>query len=295
MVDISVIVITKNEERNIAGCLNSLCALDYDNGEYEIIVCDSSSDKTPEIVRQFSKVRLFAVEKKGFGAARNLGVAKARYDFIAFTDADCVVPRNWLTRLSSEITGFAGVGGSAFPPEGSGYFGKCIACLGYPAGGALGADAAAGIISTCNAMFRKKALLSVGGFDEGLRWGGEDTALSKKLVAAGHKLKIDSNIFVWHKTRKLSEFFSWCFRRGFAKHGLGSSALQLLMPLSVFAYPFTKKFITLVKRRKKIGITAFSILITVPLLFFLRQLMISSGWLAGRIKNGNAEIIAGRL
>ncbi len=292
-INVSVVIITKNEEENIAACLKSLCEQEYDMGNYEIIVCDSSTDKTPDIAKQFT-ASVFTVEKRGFGAARNFGIAKAKYSIVAFTDADCVAPKTWLKALASAKNGFAGAGGSAFPPENADYFGKCIACLGYPAGGALGADVASGIISTCNAIFDKSAILSAGGFDEALKWGGEDTALSKKLASSGHKIKIEKNIFVWHKARTLNEFLNWCFKRGMAKYYLEKNPAQLAMPLAALAYPFTQKFRTLIRQRKSIGIGLPSALVTVTLLFFIRQVMLSFGWIAAFLKfeNGNTEIIA---
>ena len=157
---ISIIIITKNEEKNIADCLESLHEIDYDKHNYEIIVCDSSNDKTPDVVKNFPDVTLFRVEKQSYGAARNMGISKAKYDYIAFIDADCTAPKGWLAILANSIDGFAGVGGCAYPPKNASYVGKCIACLGYPAGGALGTEILDGTISTCNALFEKSALIS---------------------------------------------------------------------------------------------------------------------------------------
>lgn len=278
---VSVIIITKNEEKNIVDCLASLHEMDYKKSNYELIVCDSSSDKTPDIVRGFPSVKLIRVEKTGYGAARNSGISKAKYDYVAFIDADCIAPKDWLAILANSINGFAGVGGCAYPPKNSNYVGKCIACLGYPAGGALGTEILDGTISTCNALFEKSALISIGGFNEGLLFGGEDTDLLKRLHRAGYKTKIEKNSFVWHKTRMFVEFLLWCFKRGKAKYNLEKNPAQLIMPLSVIAYPFSKRFKLLVEKRKSIGISLASALTTVILLFFLRQVMLSAGWLAG--------------
>ena len=48
----------------------------------------------------------------------------------------------WLSKLAKtlEEEKLTGVGGNAYPPINSPYIGKCIACLGYPAGGAIGIE-----------------------------------------------------------------------------------------------------------------------------------------------------------
>ncbi len=277
---VSVIIITKNEEKNIAECLKSLQEMEYENN-CEILVCDSSSDKTPEIVHNFPNAKLIYVEKSGYGAARNAGLSVAKYSHVAFIDADCIAPKGWLATITNSINGFSGIGGCAYPPKNSSYIGRCIACLGYPAGGALGAEILDGTISTCNALFEKSALVSIGGFREDLRSGGEDTDLSRRLHLAGFKTKIEKNSFVWHKTRTFKNFLGWCFKRGIAKYSLEKSPLQLAMPLSVIAYPFSRRFMQLAKRRKSISMSLASIMTVVVFLFFLRQVMLSAGWLAG--------------
>ncbi len=45
--EISVIIITKNEEGNIRECLDSFVKIDYPPTLFEIIVVDASTDQTP--------------------------------------------------------------------------------------------------------------------------------------------------------------------------------------------------------------------------------------------------------
>ncbi len=280
---ISVVVITKNEEKNIADCLRSLVSQEYSD-EFEIMVVDSSTDRTPEIVKKFTAARLVPETKKGFSAARNSGIRESKYDYVAFIDADCIAPKNWLAKLSEGMGDFSGVGGNAYPPEGSPFFGRCIACLGYPAGGALGIEPADNIV-TCNALFRKQAIASVGGFDERLTFGGEDSDISRRLKSANHKLKILGNSYVWHKTRTLSEFTLWSFRRGRARYWLSKNILHFFYPLSVFAYLLSKKYRKLLKIRHTVKLNILSIMLVVPTLFFFKQVLASLGWLYGFLES----------
>jgi glycosyltransferase involved in cell wall biosynthesis len=86
MASLTVITLTLNEERNIAECLSSVRWAD------EIIVIDSgSTDRTVEIVREYTD-NVVMVEWNGYGAARNLGISRARGDWILWLDADERVP-----------------------------------------------------------------------------------------------------------------------------------------------------------------------------------------------------------
>ncbi|MFC1962542.1 glycosyltransferase family 2 protein [Chloroflexota bacterium] len=96
---ISVVVPAYNEEQYIASCLESLKKQDF-CGSYEIIVVDNNSeDRTAEIARSFG-VRVFFESRRSAAAARQRGFAEAKGDIIATTDADSVLPSNWLASIS---------------------------------------------------------------------------------------------------------------------------------------------------------------------------------------------------
>ena len=85
MIQLSVVIITKNEERNIGRCLDSV----KDVAD-EIIVIDSFSiDKTEEICKKYAEVRFFQRPwDDNYANAKNYGVSQASYDFILSLDAD---------------------------------------------------------------------------------------------------------------------------------------------------------------------------------------------------------------
>lgn len=92
---VSVIVPARNEEQDIAGCLESLTNQTHQNLEI-IVVDDSSSDRTSEIVRKFEekqKVRLVSAGKKpeswvGKSWPCWRGYEESRGDYLLFVDAD---------------------------------------------------------------------------------------------------------------------------------------------------------------------------------------------------------------
>ena len=79
---IAVVIITKNEERNIAACLESLRWAD------ELIVVDAcSTDRTVEIARGYTD-RVFMRPWPGYAAQRNFGIDQATSEWILIVDAD---------------------------------------------------------------------------------------------------------------------------------------------------------------------------------------------------------------
>jgi cellulose synthase/poly-beta-1,6-N-acetylglucosamine synthase-like glycosyltransferase len=107
---ISVIIAARNEETNIANCLYAIIAQDYPSERYEVIIVDDhSTDNTvleinrvivvnPEI--QIKLLQL-AGEEQGKKAAIAKAVSIAENEWIATTDADCMMGKNWLYELIS--------------------------------------------------------------------------------------------------------------------------------------------------------------------------------------------------
>lgn len=97
---VSVIIPSYNSRATIERSLTSLLNQECDE-PFEVIVVDSSRDGTAELVAQtFPSVKLVtSAERKYCGAARNIGVSKARGEIFAFTDADCIAPRFWVSNI----------------------------------------------------------------------------------------------------------------------------------------------------------------------------------------------------
>src|SRR5690554_7504849 len=94
---ISVIVPAHNEDKYISQCLESLSTQDYPKSLYEIIVVDNNSaDKTSEIAANFN-VKILQQSTGPVGAVRNAGASLAKGGLLAFIDADCVAPKDWLS------------------------------------------------------------------------------------------------------------------------------------------------------------------------------------------------------
>ena len=86
-VTLSVVLITENEQANLAETLESVMPL-VGNGRGEIIVVDSgSTDRTLEIARSFG-AKVFSEPWKGFAAQKNSAMDKATCDWVLQLDAD---------------------------------------------------------------------------------------------------------------------------------------------------------------------------------------------------------------
>jgi biofilm PGA synthesis N-glycosyltransferase PgaC len=101
---ISVIIPARNEENNIGFLLDALQQQTYPKELFEVIVIDDhSEDRTAEIVKQFSTVKLLQLQDDGINSykkkAIETGIANATGDLIVTTDADCLPPEGWLQTL----------------------------------------------------------------------------------------------------------------------------------------------------------------------------------------------------
>ena len=92
---LSVVVPVYNVEAYLAECLSSVLSQSLTNLEV-LVVDDGSTDRSPEIIAEFARsdprIRTFRQANAGQGPARNLAVSHARGQFLAFLDADDVIP-----------------------------------------------------------------------------------------------------------------------------------------------------------------------------------------------------------
>lgn len=80
---LSVVIITRNEEHNITACIQSAKLITDD-----IIVVDSESDDNTINLALEAGAKTFSISWSGYGASRNFGASKAKYNWILALDAD---------------------------------------------------------------------------------------------------------------------------------------------------------------------------------------------------------------
>lgn len=103
---ISVIIPVLNGARTLRDCVMSV--FDQTLRPFEVIIVDNNStDETPKICKElqsaYPELRYVFEAQRSRGAARNAGVRAARGSIIAMTDVDCVVPHDWLEKLTEPV------------------------------------------------------------------------------------------------------------------------------------------------------------------------------------------------
>ncbi len=98
----SVIVPIYNSEKYLKKCLDSLVNQTFKNIEI-ILVNDGSTDNSEDIIKQYLKDKRIIYLKKengGQASARNLGLSKAKGDYISFIDSDDYVDLDMFEKLN---------------------------------------------------------------------------------------------------------------------------------------------------------------------------------------------------
>lgn len=189
---VSIVVTTKNSEKFLEKCLNSIKNQNY---KYtEIIVIDNNSiDSTKKIARRYTNL----VYNKGpeRSPQRNYGAKKAAGKYLLFVDADMVLDKKIVKEGVKKLEGSDIIGALIIPEKsfGEGFWAKCKE---------LEKEFYLGVEWIEAARFYKgRAFNSVDGFDEEMI-SGEDWDLSQRVKEKYEIKRIGS--YISHNEGKLS-------------------------------------------------------------------------------------------
>jgi len=189
---VSAIITTRNEEKHLPPCLESVTRQTYK--KIEIIVVDNNStDKTKEIAKKYTKL----VFNKGpeRSRQRNFGVEKASGKYVLILDADMELEPEVIEECVAEIESDREIKAVVIPEKsfGEGFWAKCKAlersCY-------LGDE----LIEAAR-FFDKKTFLEFRGYDENIT-GPEDWDLPQRIKKKYKIGRIKS--FIHHNEGKLS-------------------------------------------------------------------------------------------
>jgi len=94
----SVIIPAYNEEKGIGRCLDSITKQTLSKEKYEIIVVNNNSRDQTKIIAQKYPVSVVDEIKQGYVYALRRGCQEAKGRIFVFTDADTIVPEDWLAQ-----------------------------------------------------------------------------------------------------------------------------------------------------------------------------------------------------
>ena len=193
----------------------TLDSLQYQRGPcFEVVVvCGPSDDGVGEVLAAWAgRIKVAHNPERNLSVSRNLGIAAAAGEVVAFIDDDAIPEPEWLTELiyaRSRIPDVGIAGGFVLNPDGVTYqyryatvdrLGRAdlswqraapefvfpfTASFPHPLG--------------ANSAFRRQALLAAGGFDEEFDYYLDETDITVRLVDAGWKVAQIAGAHVHHK------------------------------------------------------------------------------------------------
>jgi GT2 family glycosyltransferase len=214
---VSVVICAYNAASTLEDCLSSLERMTYPNFEV-IVINDGSKDATGEIARRHPSMLLIEVPNGGLSAARNIGLAHASGDIVAYTDADVRVEPDWLTYLVQPFVNsdVVACGGPNVAPADDPWLARAVSLSPGGPTHVLLDDRIAEHVPGCNLAIRREALLAIHGFNPIYLRAGDDVDVCWRLQARGGKVGFAPAALVWHHHRPSIKAF-WRQQRGYGE------------------------------------------------------------------------------
>lgn len=214
---VSVVVPVRNAMEFLPRCLPTIVEAVQHHGAAELIVVDNGSDDgSYELLkREFGDVAaILRLPAGSVGAVRNHGARHATGEFLAFIDADCMIPPDYLQRALAVLdrTEAAATGSwYALPPSPT-RIEETWSDMHTGRG-----DGYVHVLPAGNLFVRRAAFDEIGGFHEGLL-SGEDAELGQRLLEHGHRIYEAAEVRAVHLGNAKT---SRAFLRQQVWHGLG--------------------------------------------------------------------------
>ena len=202
---VNVIVPVFNDAERLARCLENLVHLNYPRNRYNVSVVDNGSTQDIRAVcRAVDGVRYLREDTPGSYAARNRGIAETTGEVLAFTDADCLPDRDWLSagvRRLQQTPDCGLVGGRIdvffSDPEHPTTVELYEQALAFPQQHFVEVDHWA---ATANMFTYRRVIQDVGAFDPNRRSGG-DAEWGRRVHRAGYDLAYEPGAVIRHPSR----------------------------------------------------------------------------------------------
>lgn len=212
----SVVVNTVDRARSLAKTLEALEQLDHPSFEV-VVVNGPSTDATDQVLERWApKIKIGRCENRNLSESRNLGIALAAGEIVAFIDDDAYPDPAWLDRLEEAFADpeVAAAGGPVHSHDGveiQAWYTRQDR-LGHPWTSkepdplcnpslVLAFPKSRQFVCTIgtNSSFRRDRLLEIGGFDEEFEYYMDETDVCCRLVDRGYVIRALDDGFVYHK------------------------------------------------------------------------------------------------
>jgi GT2 family glycosyltransferase len=210
---VSIIVVNHNGKKFLKMCFDSLFNLNYPEGKLEIIMVDNcSQDDSVDYVRKnYPNIKIIKNDINNYCRANNLGIKRAKGEYVALINNDLEVENNWLIELIKVIEADKTIGAVTskvlFPD------GKLQSTGHYQFPNFYWSDRGfkevdkgqynkveeVFSISHCAALYRKECLNDVGLLDEDFNMYMEDVDMSIRINKKGWRLFYIPESIAYHK------------------------------------------------------------------------------------------------
>ena len=205
----SIIIPVYNRPDELNELLESLAVQDYSEKFEVVIIEDGSTIAAEHIADKFANklnIKYFLKYNSGPGDSRNFGMSLATGDYFILFDSDCIIPKNYLSDLSKNLTNdYVDFYGG--PDQADKSFSDIQKAINFAmtsfltTGGIRGGSQKLNTFEprSFNMGLSKKAFEASKGFLN--IHPGEDPELSMRLWKMGFKSQLITNVFVFHKRR----------------------------------------------------------------------------------------------
>jgi len=251
MIEVSIIIPCRNEEKFIGKCLDSIINQDYPKENLEVLVVDSASeDKTKEIIEEFKiknlklKIRLLDNPQKFTPFGLNLGIKEAKGAIIMRMDSHAEYPPDYISKCVSHLeeSNADNVGGviKTQPANNSLLARAIVLVLSHFFGAAsvfrLGSKKPREVDTVFGGCYKREVFDKIGYFDERLI-RSQDIEFNKRLKKSGGKILLFPEIAAtYYPQATIRGFTRHNFQDGFwviypLKFGVRYFSLRHLIPL----------------------------------------------------------------